>query len=460
MHIQGQWDKLIESIFLLSHKIIFQMKKRFIPLLFSLLFQVSLSNAQHTPYLPTIYNSDYAIPPPTSLTQFNDSLGNVFNNIYFYEKEEISGGFKERKMFYVNDGLLNSLKGNHIIFNPNSLLQDRLYGFYKKPDLKSEVMINSNKTKYAVNQTPNIFKVLKVETNKETNEVLYLELKKLNDEKLPVLYFSPKDFINNTQTKVGSLADLGLITKEYLDFLFSKYEGKEYLLKYRRSSEINYPESAADPNALKMFENNKSNKNKLYSKGLLMYSLYSGNAFYGMFGFMMLNNNFQKLKNNTKEFKLKQRNLLYDLDLTTNSRLTESDFSTEIFWKVKSIHILEESSVPVLLMENSNGKQILVFEELSDLLISKNEIPELKSKYGSDIIEKVFASKIEYGFPISLIRFSIGYENSQVSVELSSEGKKEIFGFQNVWIHLKDGAYEKQEWNYFRQPYSKSASNE
>ncbi|MCA0365475.1 MAG: hypothetical protein LCH67_15645 [Bacteroidetes bacterium] len=436
------------------------MKKRFIPLLISIVFQGSLSNAQNTPYLPTIYNSDYSIPPTTSLTQFNDSLGNVFQNIYFYEKEEFSGGFKERKMYYINYGLLNSLKGNHIIFNPNSLLQDRLYGFYKKPDLKSEMMINSNKTKYAVNQTPNIFKVLRVEINKATNEVVFLELKKINDDKFPVVYFSPKEFVANTQTKVGSMGDLGLITKEYLDFLLSKYQGKEYLLKYRNSTDINYPENASDPSTLKMFENNKSNKNKLNSKGLLMYSLYSGNAFYGMFGYMMMNNNFQKLKNNNKEFKLKQRNLLYDLDLTTNSRLSEADFGTEVFWRVKNIHILEESTVPVLLLENAKGKEILVFEELSDLMISKNDIPDLKAKYGQDIIEKVFASKIEYGYPIDLIRFSLGYENSQVSVELSPEGKKEIFGFQNVWIHLKDGAYEKQEWNYFRQPYTKSENNE
>lgn len=436
------------------------MKKLFIPLFLSLVFRVITTNAQNTPYLPTIYNSDYTIPPPTSLTQFNDSLGNVFQNIYFYEKEEFSGGFKEKKFYYINYGLLNSLKGNHIIFNPNSLLQDRLYGFYKKPDLKSEVIINSNKSKYTVNQTPNIFKVLRVEINRETNEVVFLELKKLNDDKFPVVYFSPKDFIANTQTKVGSMADLGLITKEYLDFLLSKYQGNEYLLKYRNSSEINYPENASDPNSLKMLENSKSNQNKINTNGLILYSLYSGYGFYGMFGYMMMKNNFQKLKNNIKDFKLKQRNLLYDLELTSNTRLTESDFGLDIFWKVKNIHILEESTVPVLLLESSKGKKILVFEELSDLMISKNEIPGLKIKYGQDIIDKIFASKIDYGFSISLIRFSIGYENSLVSVELTPEGKREIFGFQKVWIHLKDGVYEKQEWNYFRQPYSKSESNE
>ncbi|MBK6977068.1 MAG: hypothetical protein IPH28_08100 [Cytophagaceae bacterium] len=109
-----------------------------------------------------------------------------------------------------------------------------------------------------------------------------------------------------------------------------------------------------------MLENSKSNQNKLNTTALILYSLYSGYGFYGMFGYMMMKNNFQKLKNNIKDFKLKQRNLLYDLELTSNTRLTESDFGLDIFWKVKNIHILEESTVPVLLLESSKGKQILV----------------------------------------------------------------------------------------------------
>ncbi|MBK6977069.1 MAG: hypothetical protein IPH28_08105 [Cytophagaceae bacterium] len=84
----------------------------------------------------------------------------------------------------------------------------------------------------------------------------------------------------------------------------------------------------------------------------------------------------------------------------------------------------------------------------------------MKNKYGQDIIDKIFASKIDYGFSISLIRFSIGYENSLVSVELTPEGKGKFLDFRKYGYTLKMVFYEKQEWNYFRQPYSKSESNE
>ncbi len=113
-------------------------------------------------YFPTIYNSDYIVPPPVSQTYFNDSLGNMFDNIFYEEYEVFEGGFKEKKYRLYNWELLKTLKGKTIIFNPNSLIPERIFGMYKKPEQKQEYILNSHHKKPLPSVKHNIYKVLDV----------------------------------------------------------------------------------------------------------------------------------------------------------------------------------------------------------------------------------------------------------------------------------------------------------
>jgi hypothetical protein len=56
--------------------------------------------------------------------------------------------------------------------------------------------------------------------------------------------------------------------------------------------------------------------------------------------------------------------------------------------------------------------------------------------------------------PIELIRFAKGYENSIVSAEVDASGRHEIYGYQNMCLHFKDGKFFKHEWKYFVELYS------
>lgn len=258
-----------------------------------LLLSIIKSNAQ-TPaqYFPTIYNSDFDVPPPSSRKAFNDSTGNMFHQIYFEEYEVYEGGFKEKKYRLINFDLLKLLKNKSIIFNPNSMLPEKLFGFYKKTDQKQEFFVNSQYKKNSTGEKPNVFKVLDININAKTNEVEYLVLKKEQDQTAPVLYFFPKAFIKAVSSKTGNLGDLGLFVKEYIDIIKSRFAGQEYVLKYHNGSEINIPEKAFLPASHSLLIDHKKDKLKSNTKGLALVSAYYGNFFYGALGYMIMKNRY------------------------------------------------------------------------------------------------------------------------------------------------------------------------
>lgn len=148
--------------------------------------------------------------------------------------------------------------------------------------------------------------------------------------------------------------------------------------------------------------------------------------------------------------------MLYDFDLNSSIRLKNEDFGENKFWKFNEIFLLEESGFPVISLVDDLGRKILVFAEMGDLLLNKNKVVQLKDTYGNDIIKRLFDGEIEYGWPISMIRFALGYETTLVSIEQTENSTEEIYGYQNLWLYFKDGKYYKQEWNYYRNPYSQS----
>lgn len=423
----------------------------------SLFVCFSLSNAMAqnpSTYYPTIYNSDYVVPEnKTNDSKFDPSV-NIFEYIYFYEKEEMNGGFKEIKKFYPNIELLKKLKGEQIYFNPTIIVGNTIPGMYKNATLRTEFVPVSHIHKNMA-MTPNIFTVLDIAIDPQTNTIKYLELKKVYDDGIPKLYFSPQEFALKSQSKIGSLADLGLITISHLNYLKEKYKGKKYLLKYREGSEINIPESAALPNSHLMKEKQKQNSLEKGTKIMTAVAFYDYR--YAIFSFLAVSamqDNYKKLQQQMQEFREKQRKLLYNFEINGHQNLTAEDFNENERWEVVEIKVLEDSNTPVLVMQNNKKQQILVIEELEDLMIEENNIKDIKAKYGDDILKKLYEGKYDYGMPINLVRFANGYENSLVSVEISKNETHEIYGFQNLWLHFKNGVFEKQEWNYFREPYS------
>jgi hypothetical protein len=427
--------------------------KTYLLVLFCFLLSKAIAQTPK-PYYPTIYNSDYIVPEKETDNSKLDPSVNIFEYIYFYEKEEMNGGFKEIKKFYPNIELLKKLKGEQIYFNPSIIVGLTIPGMYRNSSLRTEFAPASSVHKNTTT-TPNIYTVLDVFVDPQTKEIKYLELKKVYDDGTPKLYFSPKEFALKSQSKIGSLADLGMISIAHLNFLKEKYKDKKFIMKYHDGTQINIPESAALPNSHLMKEKQKQNSIQSGAKVLTAVALYDYR--YAIFSFLAVStmqDNYKKLQQQMKEFREKQRKLLYNFEINSHEKLAESSFTENETWEMVEINVLEDSNTPILVMQNSKKQQILVIEELEDLMIDVTKVAEYKTKYGDDFLKKLYEGKYDYGMPINLVRFANGYENSLVSVEVSKNETNEIYGYQNLWLHFKNGTYEKQEWRYFIEPYS------
>jgi hypothetical protein len=396
---------------------------------------------------PTILNADYRVPEDDLEDLKLDPSINIFKYIFYYEKEEMVSGFKEIKRFFPNFELMKKLKGEQIYFNPTIIVGNNISGMYRNASLKSEFVLN------AIQYKPNVFTVVNVNIDQQNNDIKYLELKKIYEDGTPTLYFSPKDFAVKSQSKYGSLADLGLVSMSYLEFLKGKFKDKKYLIKYHAGSDINIPESADLPNSHLMKERQKQNSNRIGTNAMVAMALVDYRyAIWSFLAITTMQDNYKKLQNQMKEFREKQRKLLYNFDITTSKKLKEDSFGEDERWQVVDVKILEDSSTPVLVMENSKKQRILVFEELSDLLIEEGQIGELKSKYGNDILKKLFKGEYDYGMPINLVRFANGYENYLASIEVDASETRETYCYRNQWLYFKNGAFIKHEWRHLVEP--------
>lgn len=403
---------------------------------------------------PTIYLSDYSVkehkhdPPP-------DLEGeNLFSHIFFYEKEIYEGGFREKITTFYNEDLLLQLKGHEIFFNTNFIFQYDLPGFYKNKSLKSTYSVDSKAGK-AFNGAPNIFYVKDLLFD-ETNVLQALILNKVKDEKREDLYFSVKDFVSGSKVAAGTLADLGLIDMEYIKYLNKKHQNQTYVLAFHDGRTVSIPQNTDTPNTIAnrtLSEVKKLNKTKTVSSAMMITGLTAGSATWGYAGLLLsvsAQNSFKEQQRKMEEFRAKQRQLLYNFDLISNTYLSKEDFGPEVSWKFKDVKILEDSGSPVLLLENAKGQQVLALEDLSDMYLTSEKINEWSAQYGKDSFLRLFDKDHTKGLPLEMIRFSMGYPNYLASAAEKDGYYEEVYAFGKEWYYFRDGIYGSKEWKNFR----------
>ncbi|MGR3809786.1 hypothetical protein [Jiulongibacter sp. NS-SX5] len=403
---------------------------------------------------PTIYLSDFEIADKHF--ELPEDLGehNLFESIYFFEKEVYEGGFKERKLTIYHKELLKQLKGTEILFNTNFTFKYDLPGFYKNDNLKATYSIDS-KAGLKEDTKPNIFFVKDI-LYTEDGELESLHLHKIGDEKKDDIYFSVKDFIEGSKVKIGSLADLGLIQMEFLRKLEAKHNGKVYHLAFHDGRGTAIPENVETPVTIlnrTSTDNYRLKKSKTVSSLLWANSWASGDpsmAFAGILLDIGMRNSYNEQQRKMAEFKEKQRQLLYNYDIASNAYLTRSDFGPSIKWKFEDVKILEDSGKPVLVLNNDKGQKILVLEELEDMYITSQQVEDFQSKIGQEKYLKLYEVYTESGQSLPMIRFALGYENYMAMASEDQGTYEEAYAFGKEWYYFENGKLSKKEWKNFR----------
>lgn len=403
---------------------------------------------------PTIYLSDFKIKDRHFELPDNLSDQNLFESIYFIEKEIYEGGFKERKMTIYNQELLGRLKGTEILFNTNFTFKYDLPGFYKNKNLKSAYSVSS-KAGLEENTKPNIFYVKDILFD-ENGEIESLLLHQPGIEKVDDIYFSVKDFIEGSKVKIGSLADLGLIEMSYIKKMEAKHKGQEYHLAFHDGRGTSIPENVETPVTIgnrTSSDKHKVRKARTISAILVANSWASGDptlAFAGILLDIGMRNSYNEQQRKMAEFKEKQRQLLYNFDINSNVYLSPDDFGPDIKWKFEDVRVLEDSGSPVLILKNQKGQKILVLEELEDMYLTDKEVEHITTEIGYENYTQLYKLNTQKGHTLPMVRFSIGYENYMALATESAGVYQEAYAFGKEWYYFENGQLSKKEWRNFR----------
>lgn len=397
----------------------------------------------------SVYNDDYTIKTGRPLGFKADSSVNIFDYMFFYQKEVFSAGFKSTEYRLVNENLLIDIMGQEIYFSPSIIFKDTFGGFFKSSDLRTPYSL---KTKEGNNQSANIFIVDDIIVDKNTNEIIALALVKKVPDGSPTIYWSPREYAKKTGAETATFEELGVFWMPYIEFLKRKYTKNKYHIAFHRGDLINVPNNTDVPLSYVLKENQK--ELEMNQAEILTETLYLAN--YNTMAFSLFLNvgleyNYQKQVQRFKDFREKQRNLLYDYDLGSNTYLSKSSFNENEIWKCIDVKILEDSHTPVLIMENSKNQKIFVIEKLRDLLIDTKKATEYRAKFGKDKFSKLFNGVYEFGMPVELIRFAKGYENSMVSWENSATTYKSIFAYGKLHMYYENNKLVKEDWIGYRE---------
>ncbi len=418
---------------------------------FLLLFLISLGSFAQN---PTIYLSEFSIKDQHFELPENLEGQNIFNSVFFIEKEIYEGGFKEKILALYNEELIERLKGEEIFFNTNFTFQYDLPGFYKNQNLKSSFSVSS-KAGLEKNTKPNIFYVKDVIFS-ESGELESLILNKAGEEKIEDIYFSPRNFIAGSKVKIGTLADLGMINMKYLRDLEAKHKGKEYHLAFHNGRSIAIPDNVESPVTIlnrTSAEQRKLEKGSTVSQLLVFNGLASRDPSWAFAGLLLdigMRNSFNEQQRKMAEFRAKQRQLLYNFDITSNNYLSPNDFGPNIKWKFEDIRILEDSGTPVMVLKNEKGQKILVLEELKDIYLTDEEESGIIDEYGLESYLDLYQKATKKGQTLEMVRFAIGYQNYLAQVSEIDGKYQEAYAFGKEWYYFQNGLLHMKEWKNYR----------
>jgi hypothetical protein len=398
----------------------------------------------------TLFNDDIQINTSRQIDSGLDSSVNVFSYILYYQKDVFSDGFKSTERYIVNESHLEKIVGTDIYFNPSLLFRYGFEGFYKNPDFTSSYTLKSKDK----SGSPNIFKVADVIKDKKNNKIVGLGLLKKNDDGTPPLFLSLPDFAKKSGVESTTFEDLGLIWMPNIEYLKKKYSKIKYHIAYHRGDLMNIPEVTDVP--VSYIQKNKQAEkdlsiaqsgivtDALALSGLVNYQQLAAFSFFFSAG---MDYNYKKQMQKMKEFKEKQRNLLYDYDVNEKKYLTRKDFSENELWYCMDVKILEDSHSPVLWMVNSKNQTIFVLAKLKDLLFDTRKANEYRQTYGKEQFKQLFNGNYEIGMPVELVRFARGYENKQIYWGTRKNEYQTTFAYGKLWMFYENNQLIEENWD-------------
>ncbi len=415
----------------------------------------------------TLSNEEFKIKGERPLGFNLDDSENIFKNILFYKRENIGLLLNTDEIKFINLGLLESIIGDDIFLNSTILYNNGIYGFYSDSNLKRQYILKLKGEKVSAN----IFTVLDI-IFKE-GQIVGIALKKKFDDGTPTLYFSPVDFVKKAELGAGSLENLGLFWVPNLNYVFNKYKKMKFYLGYHKGDVTNIPDNMDVPvsYATKLNKDGKLDDYAQSVSGGLRFggfvashsqNLIGANNFAALSIILSVasSNLYKKQIQIYQDFKDKQRNLLFDFNLSNEKYLSRESFSPNTLWTCIDIRILEDTHIPVLVMENINKEIILLIEKQYNLLLDFEYAEKIKVKYGKEKFEALFNGEYDFGMPLELVRFAKGYENKIISWENTTKDLIINLLYDKVRLKFKNNELIEEDWAFDREKTEKLVMSE
>ena len=424
---------------------------------FLLLLTIALLSTKVGAQSYTLSNDEFKIKGERPIGFELDDVENIFKNILFYKRENIGLLLSNAEIKFINLGLLESIIGDDIFFNSTILYKNGIYGFYTDPNLKRQYILNLKGEKLSAN----IFTVLDIIYN--DGQVVGISLKKKFDDGTPTLYFSPNDFVKKAELGAGSLENLGMFWVPNLNYIVNKYKKMKFYLGYHKGDVTNIPDNMDVPAsyATKLKKDGKLDDfGQSVSEGLGFASFAASrsknvsaannSAALSIILSVASSNLYKKQIQAFQDFKEKQRNLLFDFNLSNEKYLNRESFSPYTLWTCIDIRILEDTHIPVLVMQNPNKETILLIEKQNNLLLDFEYAEKVKVKYGKEKFEALFNGEYDFGMPLELVRFAKGYENKIISWENSTKDLIMDILYDKVRLKFKNNELIEEDWAFDR----------